>query len=183
MKIEKRTVLLWGLTLLRIVIGWHFLYEGLWKLMQPNWSAVEYLRLSRWIGAPLFQWIVENPAVLKACDQMTMWGLVAIGLGLMTGVLARVAASAGVLLLLFFYIAHPPFLTVARTRRAWACLTFRWWKTPISRTTRSTRASRTGSVHGLAGRRDGRWLNWIRVKGKFVLPLGSYYVDRQSDLF
>ena len=37
----------WGavcFALMRIAIGWHFLYEGLWKLMQPDgWSCVSYL--------------------------------------------------------------------------------------------------------------------------------------------
>ena len=40
-----------------------------------------------------------------------MWGLTLIGLGLITGVLARVAAPFGILLLAFFYVAQPPFLT------------------------------------------------------------------------
>ena len=109
---KKSTGALWGLTLLRMVVGWHFLYEGLWKFAQSGWSAVEYLRLSRWIGAPVFQWIAEQPAVLKVCDQLTMWGLVLIGLGLLFGLFARVAAAFGVLMLAFFYIAQPPFLTV-----------------------------------------------------------------------
>ena len=109
---KKSTDALWGLTLLRMVVGWHFLYEGLWKFAQSGWSAVEYLRLSRWIGAPVFQWIAEQPAVLKVCDQLTMWGLVLIGLGLLSGMFARVAAAFGVLMLAFFYIAQPPFLTV-----------------------------------------------------------------------
>ena len=114
METDKKTStsVLWGMTMLRMAVGWHFLYEGLWKFTQASWSAVDYLRLSRWIGAPLFQWIAENPAVLKACDQLTMWGLVLIGLGLMSGVLARAAAVAGALMLAFFYVAQPPFLTV-----------------------------------------------------------------------
>jgi len=101
-----------GMALLRMVIGWHFLYEGLWKLAQSGWSAVDYLRLSRWIGAPLFQSIAENPTLLNVCNHATMWGLALIGLGLMTGVLARAAACFGVLMLAFFYVAQPPFLVV-----------------------------------------------------------------------
>ena len=113
MENEKKTAdSLWCMTVLRMVIGWHFLYEGLWKFTQTNWSAVEYLRLSRWIGAPLFQWIAETSTALLVCNQLTMWGLVLIGLGLMTGVLARVAAAFGILMLGFFYVAQPPFLTI-----------------------------------------------------------------------
>ena len=37
----KKTMVM---TLLRMLIGWHFLYEGLWKLMQPGgWSAASDL--------------------------------------------------------------------------------------------------------------------------------------------
>ena len=30
-------------TLLRIAIGWHFLYEGVVKLLNPNWSSAAFL--------------------------------------------------------------------------------------------------------------------------------------------
>ena len=32
-----------AVVVLRILIGWHFLYEGLSKLMNPGWSAAGYL--------------------------------------------------------------------------------------------------------------------------------------------
>ena len=32
------------MALLRIAIGWHFLYEGLIKLQAGDWSAAGYLR-------------------------------------------------------------------------------------------------------------------------------------------
>ncbi len=100
----------WMLVLLRISLGWHFLYEGLWKLAQGgNWSCQSYLRMSRWIAAPLFNAMAENPTVVSVCDQLMMWGLVAIGLGLITGVLARWAAIAGAAMMAMFYIAMPPF--------------------------------------------------------------------------
>ena len=99
------------MTLLRIVLGWHFLYEGLWKLIQHGgWSCVGYLRLSRWIGAPLFQSIAENPTATNVCNWAMAWGLTLIGLGLMTGVLARVASAFGILLMAMFYVAQPPFM-------------------------------------------------------------------------
>ena len=31
------------LVVLRVLIGWHFLYEGLVKLMNPYWSSAGYL--------------------------------------------------------------------------------------------------------------------------------------------
>jgi uncharacterized membrane protein YphA (DoxX/SURF4 family) len=101
----------YGMTLLRMLIGWHFLYEGLYKLVQPGgWSAEGYLRTSQWFAAPLFHTMDATPWLLKAVDLMNMWGLTLIGLALIVGVLVRPAAVAGVILLLFYYVAQPPFL-------------------------------------------------------------------------
>ena len=41
---------------------------------------------------------------------MNMWGLVAIGLGLILGLFSRVALYGGILLLFFYYLSHPPFV-------------------------------------------------------------------------
>lgn len=101
-----------GMTVLRMLVGWHFLYEGLWKLIQPGgWSSVGYLRMSKWFAAPLFHYIAETPWLLRAVDQMNMWGLLLIGFALFLGVFVRPAAVAGMLLLAFYYVAQPPFLT------------------------------------------------------------------------
>ena len=32
-----------AITVLRVFVGWHFLYEGLTKLTAPSWSAAGYL--------------------------------------------------------------------------------------------------------------------------------------------
>ena len=37
------------LALLRILIGWHFFYEGIIKIIDPAWSARPFLEGSRWI--------------------------------------------------------------------------------------------------------------------------------------
>lgn len=58
------------LVLLRIVIGWHFLYEGVTRLLLPHWSAASYLEVSRWLFASFFKWIAANPGVLKVVDDV-----------------------------------------------------------------------------------------------------------------
>jgi uncharacterized membrane protein YphA (DoxX/SURF4 family) len=99
------------MTALRMLVGWHFLYEGVWKLVQPGgWSAMGYLKTSQWFAAPLFHHIAETPALLRACDLLNMWGLTLIGLALILGLVIRPAAVCGVLLLAFYYVAQPPFL-------------------------------------------------------------------------
>jgi len=98
----------WLLTLVRIVIGWHFLYEGIAKLMSPDWSSAPYLAGSRWIFAALFNAMAESPAMVGFIDQMNIWGMILVGLGLITGLLTRWASLGGVVMLLFYFVAYPP---------------------------------------------------------------------------
>ena len=98
------------LVLLRMLIGWHFLYEGVVKLYNPDWSAGGFLMDSKWIFADYFQSLAINPQVLEIVDLMNIWGLIAIGLGLMLGLFSRAAAMGGIVLLSLYYLSHPPFV-------------------------------------------------------------------------
>jgi uncharacterized membrane protein YphA (DoxX/SURF4 family) len=96
------------LTVLRILIGWHFLYEGIAKLLSPAWTAKYYLLGSNWVFAGLFQWMASSPNVLKAVDFLNVWGLILIGLSLFIGLFVRWSSICGAVLLLFYFLAHPP---------------------------------------------------------------------------
>ena len=98
------------LTILRIVIGWHFLYEGLVKLMNPNWSSVGFLLDSRGFLGGVFHDLASNPSTVYIVDLINIWGLILIGLGLILGFLARPACIFGILLLATYYLSHPPFV-------------------------------------------------------------------------
>ena len=65
---------------------------------------------SKWIFSGLFIWMTQNSSVLAFVDFSNKWGLVAIGLGLMTGTLTRIASASGILLLMLYYFATPPFI-------------------------------------------------------------------------
>lgn len=94
---------------LRWAIGWHFLYEGCWKLLQSDgWSCVSYLSVSQGPLAPLFIWMSKQAWLVAMGDWAVMLGLVAIGLGLITGVFARLAAAFGIALMAMFYCCQPP---------------------------------------------------------------------------
>lgn len=95
---------------LRVLIGWHFLYEGLSKLTTPGWSAVGYLKQSRGPLADLFRWMASDASVLANVDLLNKWGLTAIGLGLILGCFTRLAAASGILVILLFYLCNPPFV-------------------------------------------------------------------------
>jgi len=95
---------------LRLLIGWHILYEGFAKLLIPNWSSVSFLKESQWILKGFSGWILSNPGVLNAVDFLNTWGLIAIGLGLMLGLFTRTSAIAGAILLLVYYLNNPPLI-------------------------------------------------------------------------
>jgi thiosulfate dehydrogenase [quinone] large subunit len=95
---------------LRVIIGWHFLYEGVAKMLKPNWSAAGYLLQSRGLFSGFFRWIAGNADVLSAVNQLNMWGLTLIGLGLILGCFTRVASVSGILMILLFYLCNPPFV-------------------------------------------------------------------------
>lgn len=97
-----------ALALLRIVIGWHFLYEGVAKLIQPAWTSVGYLKGSTGPVAGLLHWLAADPARAAIVDQLNIYGLTLIGFGLVLGVLTRYAALAGIGLLALYYAAYPP---------------------------------------------------------------------------
>jgi thiosulfate dehydrogenase [quinone] large subunit len=95
---------------LRIVIGWHFLYEGIAKLTSPSWSAVGYMRASRGPFAALFKSIANNPQMLDNANLITMYGLTIVGVLLMLGLFTRLAAIGGIAFILLVYLCNPPFV-------------------------------------------------------------------------
>lgn len=103
-----KKILNYLLTTLRILIGWHFLYEGISKLMMSGWSAKMYLVGSRWIFSDVFHQMASSPSIMKVVDFMNIWGLVLIGLSLISGLLVRWSSISGAVLLLFYFVAYPP---------------------------------------------------------------------------
>lgn len=99
-----------SLVLLRVLIGWHFLYEGLAKLLNPYWSASGFLLDSQGFAKGLFEWMAKTESVLEVVNFLNVWGLILVGLGLMLGLLSRWAAFGGIVMLTFFYLSHPPFI-------------------------------------------------------------------------
>ena len=95
---------------LRVLVGWHFLYEGIAKLSSPNWSAAGFLLQSRGPLSGLFRGMAANPNVLANVNLLNEWGLTLIGLGLIVGCFTRLASASGLLVILLFYLCNPPFV-------------------------------------------------------------------------
>jgi thiosulfate dehydrogenase [quinone] large subunit len=100
---------LFALTTLRVLIGWHFLYEGLVKIYTPGWTAKAYLANSAGPLSGVFKNMVQYESALHVVDFMNEWGLVLIGLALFAGIFAKAGKICGIALLLLYYLAYPPF--------------------------------------------------------------------------
>jgi uncharacterized membrane protein YphA (DoxX/SURF4 family) len=99
----------WAITVLRCAIGWHFLYEGLAKIVSGHWTAKGYLEGAGGPLAGLYHLMASSPPAMTVVDALNMYGLTFIGLALFVGVAIRAAAASGMLLLVLYYFAYPPF--------------------------------------------------------------------------
>lgn len=97
------------LAVLRIAIGWHFLYEGAVKVFDQAWTSKQFLEGSRWIFGDVFRWMASSEEGIRIIDIANEYGLILIGLGLIMGLLTRIAAWSGAVLLFIYYLAYPPF--------------------------------------------------------------------------
>ena len=98
------------LVLLRVMIGWHFLYEGVTKILNPNWSSAGYLLDSGGIFSGIFEYIASSPGLLNFVDFINIYGLTAIGLGLILGLFTQLFTLGGIIILAFYYLSHPPII-------------------------------------------------------------------------
>ncbi|MDR1813817.1 MAG: DoxX family protein [Tannerella sp.] len=95
-------------TLLRMAIGWHFLYEGIAKIVADSWSSAPYLANTTGFFSPFYHWLATSSAI-PVIDALNIIGLILIGLALFMGFYIRFAAIAGAVLLVLYYFAYPPF--------------------------------------------------------------------------
>ena len=105
------------LVVLRTLIGWHFLYEGYTKLLNPAWglhgaplqpwSSAAFLKSATGPLAPLFHWMGNAPWV-GSLDLAVAIALTAVGISLMLGLFTQVGCGGALVLLASFYLAAIP---------------------------------------------------------------------------
>jgi thiosulfate dehydrogenase [quinone] large subunit len=106
-----------SLVFLRTVIGWHFLYEGYFKLSLPGWTRT---------GAPLAHWsaagylhaatgpfaglghLFASPTVLPWIDMLLPIGLLLVGLSLILGLFTQAGSWGALAFLTLFYLTAIP---------------------------------------------------------------------------
>jgi thiosulfate dehydrogenase [quinone] large subunit len=110
--IKYSTGQLLSLIVLRVAIGWHFLFEGIAKWLNPKWSAKAYLMDSKGFLSDLYYWMAQNELALSWVNWSNKIGLCLIGFSLITGLLSRWGAFAGIFLLSLYYFSHVPMVGV-----------------------------------------------------------------------
>ena len=98
MKIEQgytKAQMTW-LMMLRLFIGWHFMYEGLVKIMNPKWTSLPYLLDSKGPAASFFIKLTQDDSLMTTINFLNEWALLLIGLGLT--------------LLALYTLSHPSFV-------------------------------------------------------------------------
>ena len=105
------------LVLLRTVIGWHFLYEGYFKFSLPAWSpdgqplaafsSAGFIKGTTGPLGALAHW-AAGAGLLPVIDKLIMFGLLAVGLSLILGLVTRAGCIGAMLLLALFYFTAVP---------------------------------------------------------------------------
>jgi thiosulfate dehydrogenase [quinone] large subunit len=106
-----------GLVLLRTLVGWHFLYEGYFKLWRPAWSrtgeplaawsSAGYLHAANGPFAALFHRLADSPW-LGRLDVAIAAALILVGVSLILGLFTQAGCAGGLALLTLFYLAQIP---------------------------------------------------------------------------
>ncbi|MEM9143824.1 MAG: DoxX family protein [Bacteroidota bacterium] len=104
-----------GLVVLRLFIGWHFLYEGVIKLYNPEWTSMGYLASAQGPLKPLFGTLAQDPWIGIA-DWMNIMALIFVGITLILGIVEKWGALVGMFLLALYYMAHPSLPWVAQLK-------------------------------------------------------------------
>lgn len=90
-----------ALLVLRVLLGVLFLYAGISKLMDPEWSAAGFLGNAKTFSG-LYGWFGSEANIFWV-NFLNEWGQVAIGLGLITGLFTSIAAISGIIMMILYY--------------------------------------------------------------------------------
>ncbi|WP_323676086.1 DoxX family protein [Halorubellus sp. PRR65] len=100
----------WFVLALRLVFGYAFLSSGLDKVLASGWTAQGYLAgVAATNGNPLegmFAWMADTSWFVSFVDVAVPFGELLIGLGLIVGLLVRLAAFWGAFIMTMFYFGN-----------------------------------------------------------------------------
>ncbi len=97
----------------RLAMAWVFLYAASHQVFVPDFSVVGFLSHTKTFHG-LFAYFT-TPTMAPVTSFLVEYGHLLIGLSLLTGLLVRVSASFGVLLMVMYWMAHMDFPFISNT--------------------------------------------------------------------
>ena len=91
----------------RLAMAWTFLYAASHQVFVPDWSVVGFLTHTKTFHD--FFAVLAAPNVAPVITVLVEYGHLIIGLSLLFGLLVRVSASFGILLMIVYWMAHMDF--------------------------------------------------------------------------
>lgn len=100
---SERTLILF----FRLAMAWTFLYAASHQVFVPGWSVAGFLHSTKTFHS--FYAEFTGPGIAAVLSFLVEYGHLLIGLSLLTGLLVRVSASFGIMLMLVYWTAHMNF--------------------------------------------------------------------------
>jgi thiosulfate dehydrogenase (quinone) large subunit len=88
----------------RLTMAWTFLYAASHQVFDPKWSVVGFLSHTKTFHN-LFA-VFTTPTIAPITTFLVEYGHLLIGLSLLVGLMVRVSASFGILLMALYWMAH-----------------------------------------------------------------------------
>ncbi len=97
--------------LIRIAVGWYFLYQGIIAILNSSWSILPYIKDAHTFTG--FYSYLAHSTLLPYLSYSIKGLFIIIGALLILGIFVRIASLLGALLMLFFYfpLLHFPYVS------------------------------------------------------------------------
>jgi thiosulfate dehydrogenase [quinone] large subunit len=91
----------------RLTMAWTFLYAASHQVFVPGWSVAGFLGSTKTFHAVYAPF--TGPVIAPVLSFLVAYGHLLIGLSLLAGLMVRVSAAFGILLMLLYWTAHMDF--------------------------------------------------------------------------
>lgn len=88
--------------ILRVVLGWLMFYAGITKMLDPNWTAANYIASTATFEG-FYNWLI-SPGVIDVINLLNVWGLTLLGVSLILGIFVRLSSFLGAILMFLYYL-------------------------------------------------------------------------------
>lgn len=99
--------------LLRLAMAWTFLYAASHQVFVPGWSATGFLAHTKTFNG-LFT-LFTGPGIGPVVSFLVEYGHLLIGISLLLGAMVRASATAAILLMILYWMAHMDFPYISNT--------------------------------------------------------------------